>query len=241
MCKFICIFAVMKTTTKAILLHVSKYSDRASVLHAYTLLNGRLSFMLYGARSRTKGGQLAAFEPLSLVEIEYSSAVGRDMPVIGRLSLDYIPSNTVSDIRRRTVAVFIAEVLMRTLRHPEPDEVLFGFLSSTVQQLDTTPCPENFHLSFLLQFTRFLGIMPSLSEFGGMLDIPTGIIHSFPTDICFTADETAALVEIMQDINLVLTRQQRQFLLTKLCLYYQYHLTDFSDPKSLDVLKEIFD
>ena len=177
-CKFVYIFAPMKTTTKAIVLNLSKYSDKASVLHTYSRDYGRMSYMVYGINGKKYRELSAATEPFSLVEIESTASVGRDMPTLSKISFDYVQQNTICDIRKRTVAVFIAEIIYRTMRHPEPDKGLFDFLASTIHELNDTTEPENYHLSFLLRYTYYLGIMPAIDETGVMLDIQTGNMRS---------------------------------------------------------------
>ncbi|MBR1808992.1 MAG: DNA repair protein RecO [Paludibacteraceae bacterium] len=234
----------MKTTTQAIVIHLAKYSDKAAILHVYTKQFGRMAYIVYGINGKKRSSLLAATEPFSLVEIEVNHSAGRDIQTLVSINMIYVPVSTLSDIRRRTIAVFLSEILMRTLRHPEPDSTLFDFLSSAVHYLDSTPYPENMHLKFLLKFTYFLGIMPSLDDRRKMLDIPSGLLVDSPiSDIsnCFSVEETNLLIDILSDENVIISRNVRQSLLTKLCRYYECHLTDFVTPKSLDILYEVYD
>ena len=236
----------MKTTTKAIVLNLSKYSDKASVLHTYSRDYGRMSYMVYGINGKKYRELSAATEPFSLVEIESTASVGRDMPTLSKISFDYVQQNTICDIRKRTVAVFIAEIIYRTMRHPEPDKGLFDFLASTIHELNDTTEPENYHLSFLLRYTYYLGIMPAIDETGVMLDIQTGnmrdrLHNTNEEEIVFLKEETEALAGLNEGRSVKIGRTERQALLDKMCRYYEYHLTDFTRPKSLDILKEVFD
>lgn len=201
-----------------------------------------MAYMVYGAGGKKRGEIYAATEPFSLVEIEATHAVGRDIQTLNSVSMKYVPKQTLTDFRRRAVSVFLAETVYRTMRHPEPDEVLFDFFASAVRGLDEASDPENFHLRFLLHYTRFLGIMPSIDEAGKMLDIATGLLVS-PADMdnCFSVDETAMLMRLQGDEPLRFERAMRQSLLEKICLYYECHLTDFVSPKSIDVLRDVFD
>ena len=234
----------MKATTQAIVIHLAKYSDKAAILHVYTKQFGRMAYMVYGINGKKRSSLLTATEPFSLVEIEVNHTAGRDIHTLAGINLVYVPVNTLSDIRRRTIAMFLSEILMRTLRHPEPDSALFDFLCSAVHYLDSTPYPENMHLKFLLKYTYFLGIMPSLDERHKLLDIPSGLlIDSNISDYNnnFSEDETNILIDILSDENVEISRIVRQSILKKLCRYYECHLTDFVTPKSLDILYEVYD
>ena len=231
----------MKITTEAIVLHLSKYSDKAAIVHTYTRKYGRMTYMLYGISGKKRSQLLSATEPFSLVEIEATHNLGREIQTLNNVSLSYV-KKSAGDFNKRAVSMFIAEILYRTLSHPEPDEVLFDYLSDTLKGLDFTEDIENFHLRFLLQYTYFLGIMPSLDEYGKMLDITTGLlINEQNIDNCFTVKETELLIMLLNNKKVNISRVERQSLLNKLCMYYECHLTDFIKPKSLDVLKEVFD
>ena len=75
-------------------------------------------------------------------------------------------------MRRRTVALFIAEVLYRTLRHPMADEALFDFIASTIRFLDTTEQPENIHIAFLIHLAAHLGFATDEETHPDLLTLP---------------------------------------------------------------------
>ena len=229
----------MKNVVQAIILHLQKYSDKASILHTYTLQNGRLSFMVYGANSKRR--KFSHYQPLTLVEIESTTSQTRDIPTLNNISLTNITNNISLDFSRRAIAIFISEIIFRTLRHPEADERLFNYIKNVILELDSTPQPENIHLKFLIDYTFYLGIMPQLDEYDKMLDITTGeLINPYKRTNCFTVDETNILISLSANKEITIDRTTRQIILRKLCYYYQIHLEDFITPKSLDILMEVF-
>ncbi len=231
----------MKTVSEGIVLHMQKYTDKSSILHVYTRDYGRMTYMVYGKRGKNNEYFLAS-EPFSLVEIEANHVTGRDIQTLEKISFSYINNGILQDIRKRSVAVFISEILYRTLRHPEPDTNLFDYLKNVVKTLNESVSSENIHLRFLVDYTYYLGIMPELDQHGMMLDITTGLlIKPCEMDNCFSVEETNLLIDLYKNTNIQIDRITRQTLLDKLCLYYECHLPDFFSPKSLDVLKEVFD
>ena len=54
--------------------------------------------------------------------------------------------------------MFIAEVLVSTLRHPMSDQPLFDWLYEIIQHLDQDDNITNLHIQFLLEYATFLGI-----------------------------------------------------------------------------------
>ena len=190
--------------TEAIVLSLRKCADNVSVVQLYTAANGRMAFAVRGSKYK---GMLT---PLSMVEVTATHRSNHTMGTLSSVTLTYTPLHLTTDITRQCVALFIAEVLTLTVRHPLQDEQLFHWLCGVIRQLDGSEHIENLHLRFLLDYTMFLGI---------------GI------------DET----EHPEWFVMPASRQQRRKYLKEICSYYAEHIEDFSEPKSLNVLMEVFD
>lgn len=190
----------MLFTTDAIVLSLQPHSDKAHKLHAYTRAGGRANYMVYGLGKKNTSGK---YSPLSILQIT------TDEKSIRTAQLNYVPSCTISDPHKRTIALFISEVLYHTLRHPMTDEPMFDFLVQAIQELDRTDEPQNFHLWFLIRFADKLG---------------------------FAIPESSHRLTATP-----LTRAARQEQLRALCEYMAEHVETWENPKSLDVLMEVFD
>lgn len=204
----------MDVTTPAIVLHTTRISDRTQMLHLYTRESGRIPYYIYGAQSR-KSPKHALLMPLALLEIEAVHLENRDVQQLRDWHLSYVSSGISADIRRQTEALFIAEILYRTLTHPLADPTLFDFLAEVVEALDTRPDPENVHLEFLVGFIEHLGFGIDFESPAGRPFLP--IVERSP-----------------------ISHSERQNLLRKLMQYYEEHLPDFHAPKSLDVMYQVF-
>ena len=138
----------------AIVLNITRYSDSGSVVHLYTAEYGRMQYVIYG--NKHKG----VLRPLSI--IDFTSTRRNNSPAqmatISSVSLLYTPQTLTTDIQRQCVAMFLAEVLLHTLRHPMSDQPLFNWLCQLIQHLDQTDDISNLHLEFLLEYATLLGI-----------------------------------------------------------------------------------
>ena len=152
----------------AIVLSLQPYSDRAHILHTYTREHGRTNYMLYGLGKKQPQ---ALYAPLSLLEIAVSPS-SKSLPSLKEAHLAFVPQHLHTDMRRQTVALFIAEVLYRTLRHPMADEALFDFIASTIRFLDTTEQPENIHIAFLIHLAAHLGFAIDEETHPDLLTLP---------------------------------------------------------------------
>jgi recombinational DNA repair protein (RecF pathway) len=194
----------MLSTTDAIVLSLQPHSDKAHVLHAYTRAGGRINYMVYGLGRKNP---LGLYTPLSLVQIT-ASCPPNGVPTVKEVSLSPFSSGAtpfIADPYKRTIALFISEILYNVLRHPMPDEPMFDFLAQAIAELDRSEEPQNFHLLFLIGFAAKLG---------------------------FEMEETPSLPR---------TREERQQALRTLCAYFAEHVETWQNPKSLDILMEVFD
>jgi len=186
----------MLVTTDAIVLSLQPQSDKAHVLHAYTRAGGRVNYKVYGLGRKNSAEK---YSPLSVVQLT------TDEHSIRTAQLTFVPMTLTTDPYKRTIALFLSEVLFHVLRHPMVDEPMYDFIVHAVEQLDRTDEPQNFHLLFLIDFASKLGF------------------------------------EMEKTPDLPRTRKERQDTLKQLCAYFAEHVETWQNPKSLDILMEVFD
>jgi len=215
----------MLSTTDAIVLSLQPHSDKAHLLHAYTRTGGRINYMVYGLGRKNPRG---IYTPLSLIQIT-ADHDSLKPPTIKEATLlsSNSASGLTSNIYKQTVSLFIAEVLFHVLRHPMTDEPMFDFLAQSIEELDTTDTPQNFHLRFLVGLAAKLGF--ALPE-----DHPLTHSSSHPLTLSSSHPLTHSLTN-------PLTRKERQQALRALCDYFAEHVETWQAPKSLDILMEVFD
>ena len=192
----------MLSTTDAIVLCLQPQSDKAHVLHTYTRAGGRVNYKVYGLGRKNTAGK---YTPLSILQLT------TDERSVRTAHLLFVPQTLVTDPYKRTIALFISEILHNVLRHPMVDEPMFDFLVQSIKELDSLPLTSeefslaNFHLQFLIDFAAKLG---------------------------FAMESEPSLPH---------TREERQKQLRSLCSYFEEHVETWQTPHSLDVLMEVFD
>lgn len=138
----------------AIVLSLTKYSDTGSIVHLYTPKEGRVQCIVYG--NKYKG----ILRPLAL--IEYTSSRRNNAPnqmhTLSSATLVYAPQVLSVDIARQCIAMFVAELLIHTLRHPMSDKPLYDWLCRFIHRLDNEEDVNNLHIEFLLEYSVYLGI-----------------------------------------------------------------------------------
>lgn len=240
----------MQEKTTGIVLHSIKYSDSASIVTIYTRLFGRVSYMVHGANKKKSACRAALMQPLSIVEMDVFHSVGKDLQRIKDMRIGYPFTGIPFDPVKNAVALFLSEMLFRTLRQSEPDDSVFLFLENSIQQLD---CGEvgmaNFHLVFLMRLTRYLGFEPNSDEANvRYFDLLNGVfLREKPQNAHFldqelTADFLSLLHTDYSNMDMLhLSRIKRTKLLEGLVEYYKLHIPDFKVLHSLAVLHSLFD
>ncbi|MEI6753660.1 MAG: DNA repair protein RecO [Paludibacter sp.] len=239
----------MQHKTTGIILHTMKYNDTASIVCIYTREFGRVSYMVYGVGRKKAVVRSSFLQPLTLTELDVRHVPGKDIQQIKEIRVLYpfssIPANPV----KNALALFLSEVLFKSLRQTEPDDTLFLFLENSIQQLDySNEGVQNFHLVFLQKLTRYLGFEANIEESGGYFDLMNGVfLKDKPAHIHFLMPEnTNQFIKLMEtDYNtmekLILSRESRLELLKNLLEYYRLHIPEFHTIHSLAVLQSLFD
>ena len=240
----------MLIKVKAIVLHCQSYNDSTNIVHLYTEDFGRISYLVTKLHSKKSSLRSAFFQPLSLVEIEADHHGNRSLQRIKEVRSIFPFTGIPSDAVKNTIALFLAEVLYRSLREAEKNPTMFDYLLRSIQFLDL--CDKglaNFHLVFLIKLTRYLGFYPNVE---GQLpnwyfDLQGGcFVQMRPFHNAWLSPEQAtdfAQLMRMNFDNLAAFRfdhRERVEILNQMMNYYRMHLTEFPTIKSLAVLQEVF-
>lgn len=240
----------MHVKTKGIVLHQVKYSDSSVIVNIYTQQFGRMSFMVRGVNRKKSSLRMALLQPLSVVEIDFMHHTKNSIHYLKELRMVQpffdIPFNPV----KNSLAIFVAEILHKSLKHTEQDEFLYHFLEKTVFDLDKTESGlGNFHLYFLLKFSEYLGFSPNTEqmETAHFFDLQNGVFERFqPNHFHFLQEDALQSFKVLMAINtgnlnsLSLSKNKRTELLNGLIEYYKLHLSDFQSIRSLEVLHHLW-
>ena len=241
----------MQVKTSGIVLHSIKYTDSSSIITVYTLQFGRVAYLVHGMNKKKSACPTAFVQPLSLVEIDVFHTPGKNIQRLKEIRMEHPFTGIPFDPIKNSLALFISEVLFRTLRQTEPDESLYLFLENSILQLD---CNEksvsNFHLVFLLKLTRYLGFEPNQEEAGGInyFDLMNGVFKKEkPSHPHFVKPEVLSdFIRVLNAdyvtmLEMAFTRSTRASILQSIIEYYQLHIPDFKGLLSLPVLQSLFE
>jgi DNA repair protein RecO (recombination protein O) len=237
----------MLIKTKAIVLSAIRYQEKSLIVKCFTYSDGLKSYYIPSAFSLKKSNQrIAYFQHLTIIEIEANHKNKGSLEHIKeiKISTPYITIN--NNIYKSTIFIFLSEVLQYCIHEEEQNHALFEFLESAFIWLDNHDDVANFHLIFLIQLTKFLGFYPDDSDVGfPHFDTSEGIFTSFEGISSLSEYQTHLFKKLLQlqfDSNQkIFNFQERQILLKITIDYYSFHLQGFKKPKSLEVLREVFE
>lgn len=235
---------------RGVVLHTLKYGDSSVVAHLLTDVGGRQSFMIQGVRSsKGRGSKMALFQPLFAVDFEGLISSKGEMHRFREVRSGILLSRTPFDVRRSSIALFIAEVLYRLIKESEPNDPLFNFVWGSIEALDhIEEGVANFHLWFLSNLSRLLGFSPGNNYTKGCwFDIKEGVyVDARPSHELFLSPDNAMLLRDMIECDVQflgeigLSRHQRVEFLDSMLTYYGYHLDAIHTVNSIKILQELF-
>ena len=211
--------------TRLIILNTTKIGERSLVLHALSPDWGRRSFIA----SVPKGGGMAMFQPLSVLDAEIKENPRSDLWRVHALSASHPLTGIRTSAAKNAMTLFMSEVLYRTVRDGAREEGLFEWCERSILTLDALEGDyANYHLSFLLEFAAALGFSPSLEDLMPFAGERLGELRAL-----LQSDFGACML-------IPLNGETRSEIAEILLRYLGYHTETRIEARSLRVLRELF-
>lgn len=235
--------------TEAIVLRTIPYSDKASIATLYTREYGLVAYMVYGLNSKKSSVRSSCFIPLSIIDITASHYPNRNIQQLKEAKVCHSLADIHCHPLKNALAMFIAELLFKSLKYPESEANLYDFLQDAILKLDGQQSSvANFHLVFMTQLSFFLGFSPNTdSDSASYFDLLQGEFTQVqPLHDHFINKDLTQLFTLLLRLDfedsdtLKIGRTTRNQILDVLMQYYQLHIPEFGNLKSLDVLRELF-
>ncbi len=240
----------MLVKTEAIVLHSFKYGETRLIVDVFARESGRLSLIVALPKTQKSRLKKQYFQPMTLLELEYEQHQRTQLQKLKDARLLMPWASIPFSAEKLALSLFVAEFLYHSLRSEQQDEWLFAYICDSMQWLDmATQGYANFHLTFLMRMSRFLGFYPNLDEYheGCVFDLRAGTftdtapLHS---DILPAAE--ARLIHLLMRMDFPtmhlyrLSRHDRNRIVEVLLQYYRLHIPQFPELKSLHVLQELW-
>ncbi|EGV42283.1 DNA repair protein RecO [Bizionia argentinensis JUB59] len=237
----------MSTSVKAIVLSKIKYRDNDLIVSCYTQHRGLSSYLIRGAFKSKRSGTIAYYQMLSQLEIVETYKPNQSLHYIKEVKSSFVYSTLHTNVIKSSIVLFLSEVLANVLKEEEQNTLLFDYLETALQWLDSETNYANFHLLFLLKLTKHLGFYPDTKQIEvGVFNLQTGYFEPSAQHIYSISQENNSILKQLLIINfdalnsVKLNANQRQAFLNMLMQYFELHLGYFRKPRSLEIFNEVF-
>jgi DNA repair protein RecO (recombination protein O) len=234
----------MYVQSKIIILSYINFSEADIIVKCFSKEKGKLTFMVKGVRKAgKKKNSISYFQPLNVLQAGFLYRENKQLLFFKDLDIEEPLSSIYEDIKKSTVVMFLSEVIESAIQEEEINEQLFSYLENAIHWLDTHQQTQNFHIAFLLRFSRYLGIYPELNQLKELIDENN---NQFENDKLTDKNLLKLSELIKRDIditnchNIKINKQERLNILEFLLLYYRKMLPGFRFPNSFAVVKDIF-
>lgn len=234
--------------TRGIVFKTTDYSESSVVVQIFTEKFGLQSYLINGIKRPKSKIRLNSLQSLHLLDMIVYHKPSGNIQRVSELRHQPVFQQIPYDIVKSSITMFLNEVLYKSLKQHEADEILFEFLFHAIEILDSmSQGLANFHLYFLLRLTRFLGFYPdNTNSSAAYFDLKSGGYsslhppHAFILEPPYTALWTKILNANFDTLHeLKISAAERKVLLEKVLDYYALHSEGFGKVKSLEVLEEV--
>src|SRR5690606_10890094 len=210
---------------------------------------GLQSYIINGVKKNKAKIHINILQPLHLLDLVVYHKVNGDIQRVSEARQLPLFQSIPYDDKKRSLVIFLTEVLQKSLKQQSPDEPLFEYIYDAISWLDSvSEASPNFHLYFLLRLTKFMGFYPTLpKENIKHFDLKDGVFCNFPPHHQFflNINETQQWLNLLsssfKDLhNLKISLIDRRALLNHVLDYYTLHVDNFGSIKSHYILEEVF-
>ncbi len=238
----------MVVATKAIVFSALKYSEADLIVSCFTEEAGIKSYMLRGVfKSKKSVIRVSYFQPLMQLDIVANHKNKGTLEYIKEVKVVQPYKTLHTNIVKMGVVMFIAEMLKSSIKEEEKNTALYNFIEESINWLDEAEEISNFHISFLLQLTTFLGFYPDTSDKDApFFNLLEGYFENFETSHYSISGLSIEALKKFLHKNLdetaiiKLSKSERATTVDLLLKYYELHIQSFQTPKSLAVLGQLY-
>jgi DNA repair protein RecO (recombination protein O) len=240
----------MLVKTEAIVLHSFKYGETRLIVDMFTKELGRMSFIVPLPKSSKSRLKKQYFQPMTLLDIECDVRQRVQLQKLKDARLLTAYASISFSPEKLAISLFVAEFLYHALRSEQQNVPLFAYISDSMQWLDMAPANyANFHLTFLMHMSRFLGFYPNLDDYvdGCIFDMRAATFsQQVPTHRDFLQSDDSRRIHTLMRMDFPtlhlfqLSHHDRNRITEVLLHYYRLHIPQFPELKSLSVLQELW-
>jgi DNA repair protein RecO (recombination protein O) len=208
----------MLVSTEGLVLRQIPFSDTSLIVKILTRDFGLESFLIKGAKSK-KNPKAPLYKPINLLALSFYQRENKLLKQIKEAQLLFAPDAQNFGIYKSAISMFIVELLNHTIpENSSSESEKYDFIAYSIAYLRDHPLNPHFYLSFVYQYSVYLGIEIPLISFNAPLEL---------------------LTDYSSLGQLNLSKKERNALFHQFEEHYLENLTNYKPLKSIDILNEI--
>lgn len=215
--------------TRGIVFRFTKFRETSIIVTIFTDQFGLQTYIVNGVRSKNSKNKIALYQPLTLLNLVVYHRENANIERIKEIQCLHPYTTLLSDMRKSAIAMFINELLNKTVKEESHAKEIFDFIFDSLVTLDGLREFENFHMVFMVKLSQYLGfgIQHSNQVIGGhLVDAATESL-------------LAQLIAAGYDDKIKMMNSERRVLIDLLVDFYTSHFENLKGMKSLQVLREV--
>lgn len=228
----------MKQKTKGIVFNFVKFRESSVITRIYTAQFGLKSYIVNNVRSSKPRYPISYFQPLTLLDMVVYNKNHAEINRISEIKCWHPYKSIPYNVIKSSIALFITEMLYKTLREEEGNPELYKFLEESLLFYDNSDVRfMNFHLQFLFKYARFQGIEPmKIADLVHEIESNNFLVSISRKDF----KDIDRLIESEYSSEVIISNDLRRKLISAIILFYQIHFDQLKELKSYKVLMEVF-
>lgn len=225
--------------TKGLVISFLKYRETSIIVRIFTRELGLKTYIVNGVRSKGAKSKMAFYQPLTLLDLIVYDKEGASLNRISEVKLSKAYERIPFDFQRSSIAMFMGEVLGKSIYEDYQNEGFYDFLEYCLGLLDKEAVIlVHFPLVFLWESSKYLGFAPddAISFFDEL------------TNEAYQADqikEEMEYLDVLIEDSFACTKKvhalYRKKLLDHFLKFYSKHLESPYEWKSIKVLRQLLE
>ena len=227
----------MLKKTSGIVVSYIRFKESSIIVKIFTRELGLKSYIVNGVRSATGKSKMGFYQPLTVLEMVVYDNEGRGLNRVSEVRLALPFQRIPFDFYRSGIAMFLGEVLGKSIFENYQNESLFDFLKEALSHLDSDKVMLNlFPIVFLWETSKFLGFSPKDAM-------------SFFKEVDSQIQTTDFVAKEIEYLDIIISQSFdctekipsifRKSILDYLLHFYSHHLDNASEWRSITVLRQV--
>lgn len=235
---------------RGIIVRSFKYGESSLILDILTENSGLKSFIIQSVRKQKSKTSPSSVQLLASVDIDYYDKENTELFQLKEIKSNQLWLSLYSDMRKTSMGMYMAELTKKIINKYENHSDVFELLLHVLYKLENSDHSWSIHLWYTIQLKSLSGfsLLRRILEEDHYYDILTSqSVRSKPIHGYYFDREMMSLLKTIEDMELEhveklnISKNLKNLLLDNIIEYFKVHVHNFSDIKSLSILKTVFE